>query len=81
MEYWIAPGRPWLAFDKPSSLHAEGQSVQNRVRSANNWFRINEASVPVAQLDRASALYQGNANQLSAAAGVAYAEARGAINP
>jgi len=56
MEYWIAPGRPWLTFDKPSSLHAEGQSVQNKVCSANNWFRINEASVPVAQLDRASAL-------------------------
>jgi len=28
MEYWIAPVRPWLTFDKPSALSAEGHPKQ-----------------------------------------------------
>jgi hypothetical protein len=40
--------------DRASALSVEGQSIQNRVGSANKWFRIKEASAPVAQLDRAS---------------------------
>src|SRR6266480_3529851 len=51
---------PVASVEKSICPLRRGSTSENSVRTENNWFRINRARAPVAQLDRASAFEAGN---------------------
>ena len=77
MRKWLRRA-PVASVEKSICPLRRGSTSENSVRTENNWFRINRARAPVAQLDRASAFEVGSAYHISAASGVAYAEKFGA---
>src|SRR6266513_2665485 len=80
MRKWLRRA-PVASVEKSICPLRRESTSENSVRTENNWFRINRARAPVAQLDRASAFEVGSVNHISGASGVAYTQTRGATNP